>query len=250
MKDMNIFVVGDYGSTLVEEMVRECELYGHHVRLLTFGGEAWGALFDEAADLYGGADIAIEVVVREEAAKQTVITELDTRLSPNTLILSATLNASATEVAHWCSTEGRVVGFTAIPPFVNATVVELMPALQSDPAMIAKAEAFWRSIGREPVTIAESVGGVLPRIVCNLINEAAYALMEGVATPADIDLAMQLGTNHPRGPLAWADLIGIPQVVAILEALGREFGTAQYHPAPLLKQYARAGRRFYDNKIA
>jgi 3-hydroxybutyryl-CoA dehydrogenase len=250
MKDMNIFVVGDYGSTLVEEMVRECELYGHRVRLLTFGGEVREALFDESAELYSGADLAIEVVVRDVAAKQTVITELDARLSSNTLILSATLNASATEVAHWCSTEGRIVGFTAIPPFVNATVVELMPALQSDLAMIEVAKVFWQSIGRDPVTIADSVGGVLPRIVCNLINEAAYALMEGVATPADIDLAMQLGTNHPRGPLTWADLIGIPQVVAILEALGREFGMAQYHPAPLLKQYARAGSRFYDDTTA
>lgn len=250
MKDMNIFVIGDYGSTLVEELVREGELYGHRFRLLTFGDEAGESLFDEAAELYSGAELAIEVVVRDVGAKQTVISELDRRLSPNTLILSATLNASATEVAHWCSVEGRVVGFTAIPPFTNATLVELMPALQSDPAMIDVAKTFWQSIGREPVTIADSVGGVLPRIVCNLINEAAYALMEGVATPADIDLAMQLGTNHPRGPLAWADLIGIPQVVAILEALGREFGTAQYHPAPLLKQYARAGRRFYDDKTA
>jgi len=246
MKDMNIFVVGDYGSTLVEELVRECELYGHRVRLLTFGGEPGESLFDEAADLYTGADLVIEMVILDVAAKQTVITELDARLSLKTLILSATLNASATEVAHWCGTEGRVVGFTAIPPFTNATVVELMPALQSDSAMIEVAKAFWQSIGREPVTIADSVGGVLPRIVCNLVNEAAYALMEGVATHADIDLAMQLGTNHPRGPLAWADLIGIPQVVSILEALGREFGTAQYHPAPLLKQYARAGRRFYE----
>lgn len=243
---MNIFVIGDYGSNLVEEIIKECELYGHQVRAMTFGDSTSESFFNEATDLYAGAEIAIEAVVRDVAAKQMVIMEMDERLAPEIPILSATLNASATDVASWCIAEKRVVGFTAIPPFANATVVELMPALQSAPAMIEKAAAFWRSIEREPVTIADSVGGVLPRIVCNLINEAAYALMEGVATPADIDLAMQLGTNHPRGPLAWADLIGIPQVVAILEALGREFGTAQYHPAPLLKQYARAGRRFYE----
>lgn len=192
------------------------------------------------------ATIVIEGIVNDVALKRHVLERAAFSFERTTPILTLALNTSATEAASWCKYPERVVGFTAIPPFANATVVELMPALQSAPAMIEKAAAFWRSIEREPVTIADSVGGVLPRIVCNLINEAAYALMEGVATPADIDLAMQLGTNHPRGPLAWADLIGIPQVVAILEALGREFGTAQYHPAPILKQYARAGRRFYE----
>lgn len=243
---MNVFVMGDYGSPLVEEIINECKLYGHQVRVLTFGGDAGDYLFDDAHDLYTDADIAIELVIRDTTAKQQAITELEPRLRSNTVLLAATHNATATEIARWCNSENRVVGFAAIPPFTNATVVELMPALQSNPAMVEKAQEFWRSIGREPITVADSVGGVLPRVVCNLVNEAAYALMEGVATPADIDRAMQLGTNHPRGPLAWADLIGIPQVVAILEALGREFGTAQYHPAPLLKQYARAGRRFYE----
>jgi 3-hydroxybutyryl-CoA dehydrogenase len=243
---MNVFVLGDYGSSFVEEIINECKLYGHQVRVVTFGGEPGPHLFDEAEDLYAQAEIVVEAVIRETVEKREALTELEYRLPPNILITASAHTASATEIAHWCSSEGRVVGFTAIPPFLNATVVELMPALQSDPVMVEKAQEFWRSIGREPVTVADSVGGVLPRVVCNLINEAAYALMEGVATPADIDRAMQLGTNHPRGPLAWADLIGIPQVVAILEALGREFGTAQYHPAPLLKQYARAGRRFYE----
>lgn len=247
MKYMNIFVMGDE-SPLVEEIIKECQMAGHRVRTYLLGVRVriHEHLFDEVDDLYADADIAIDVFIRDSVSKEVAIVELECLLPPSTLILTATHTTSATQIADWCGYKGRVVGFTTIPPFVNATIVELMPALQSDPAMVAKAEAFWRSIGREPVTIADSVGGVLPRIVCNLINEAAYALMEGVATPTDIDLAMQLGTNHPRGPLAWADLIGIPQVVAILEALGREFGTAQYHPAPLLKQYARAGRRFYE----
>ena len=141
----------------------------------------------------------------------------------------------------------RVVGFAALPPLADSKVIEFMPALQTSDEAKEKARAFWQSIGREPVEVADTVCGVLPRIVCNLINEAAYALMEGVATVEDIDLAMQLGTNWPRGPLTWADLIGLDQVVAILEALGNEFGPDQYRPAPLLRQYAHAGRKFYPN---
>lgn len=171
--------------------------------------------------------------------------KLDEKLPHHVPILAATFFSSATHAAWRCKHPARIVGFAALPPLADAKVIEFMPALQTSDEAKAKARAFWQSIGLEPVEVADSVGGVLPRIVCNLINEAAYALMEGVATAEDIDLAMQLGTAWPRGPLAWADLIGLDQVVAILDALGNEFGPDQYRPAPLLRQYARAGRKFY-----
>lgn len=240
---MDILLIGD--NPLAESIVTLARAAGHIVSYLPLSDNY------NPFDIYeyireGEEMLAIEVVLTDLEAKHEIITQLDHFLINKIPILTAALNASASEVARWCTRPSRVVGFAAIEPFAAASVVELMPALQSKNIAIKRAKAFWQSIGREPVTIADSVGGVLPRIVCNLINEAAYALMEGVATPADIDLAMQLGTNHPRGPLQWADLIGIRNVVATLDAMGHEFGTAQYQPAPLLKQYARAGRRFYD----
>lgn len=243
---MNTFLVGE--GPLARELAALIRQSGHtlsHLFLDEEGSEADMARALEAR-LSDQVSLAIEVVISEPTEKWDVITELDRLLASEVPILTAALNASATEVASWCLEGQRVVGFALLPPLEGQSVVEFMPALQSSERAVEIARSFWRSLGREPVPVADSVGGVLPRILCNLINEAAFALMEGVATVEDIDLAMQLGTNYPRGPLAWADLIQIEQVVAILEALGNEFGTDQYRPAPLLRQYARVGRTFYS----
>lgn len=248
---MNLLLIGD--GPLAQELAILAEAAGHHVHSHflqqepTDGPEEIEKIVETL--LAAGVDVAIEAVIAEPTEKWDVITELDRALPAGVPILTAALNASATEVASWCHHPARVVGFAALPPLDRASVVELMPALQSDEQATEQARAFWRSVGREPVPIRDSVGGVLPRVVCALINEAAHALMEGVATPEDIDLAMQLGTNFPRGPLAWADLIHPEQVVAILEALGNEFGPDSYLPAPLLRQLARAGRTFYPSAV-
>ncbi len=242
---MKIVVVGD--GPLARELAALAA--GAHEVAALFLDEGEGEPSDAARlEALVGEEVtlAIEAVIAEPTEKWDVITELDRLLPEGVPILSAALNASATEVASWCNDPTRVVGFAALPPFGGAGPIEFMPALQSGEEAVAIARAFWQSVGREPITIADSVGGVLPRIVCNLINEAAFALMEGVATPADIDEAMQLGTAWPRGPLAWADLIRVDQVVAIIEALGNEFGPDQYRPAPLLRQIARAGKRMSD----
>jgi 3-hydroxybutyryl-CoA dehydrogenase len=244
---VNIFLIGD--GPLAAELAQLIQGVGHTLSLFLLEeseheppremGEALEARLGVEVDL------VVEALIAEPTEKWDAITELDRLLAPTIPILTAALNASATEIASWCHAPERVVGFAMLPPCADATVVELMPALQSSESATSLARAFWQSLGREPVQIADSVGGVLPRVLCNLINEAAFALMEGVAAPEDIDLAMQLGTSYPRGPLAWADQIHIEQVVAILEALGNEFGAEQYRPAPLLRQYARAGKRFY-----
>lgn len=244
---MNVLVIGD--GPLARELATLVEQVGHTIKPCFLqdeppeGGSDLQKLIEQAVE--GVIDLAVEAVISEPTEKWDVITELDRILPAEVPILTAALNASATEVASWCHHPARVVGFAALPPLDRASVVELMPARQSNEQATEQARAFWRSVGRDPVPIRDSVGGVLPRVVCALINEAAHALMEGIATPEDIDLAMQLGTNFPRGPLAWADLIHAEQVVAILEALGNEFGPDSYLPAPLLRQLARAGQPFY-----
>ena len=240
-----LFIIGD--GPLGRELAALATQAGHAVTPYWLDEEEGEAPLGESleAALGDGITLAIEAVSAEPTDKWDAMTELDRLLPPELPLLTAALNATATEVASWCRAPQRVVGFAALPPLAEQRVIELLPALQSDAASIEAAQRFWQSLGREPVTVADSVAGVVPRVVCNLINEAALALMEGVATREDIDLAMRLGTNWPRGPLAWADLIGVEQVVAILEALGEEFGPESYRPAPLLRQMARAEKRFY-----
>ncbi|KAB2855191.1 MAG: 3-hydroxybutyryl-CoA dehydrogenase, partial [Anaerolineae bacterium] len=125
--------------------------------------------------------------------------------------------------------------------------------LRTSQETIEAAQQFFTRLGKEPVIIRDCVGGVLPRVVASLINNAAYALMEGVASAADIDAAMKLGTNYPYGPLEWADKIGLDQVLGILDGLCEAYGQDRYRPAPILRQmvYAghlgeRTGRGFYE----
>lgn len=242
-----IFLIGD--GPLAEELSSAARDAGHEVIALldpTFLGVTAGdhnPFEEENPEVWAEArraDIIVDAVVsNRDAKRRTVIEAAGWAPAP---ILTATLNASATEVAFWQGEANRIVGWAALPPLAAARVIELMPAWDAASTAIEAARSFFQSLGKEPVTVRDSVGGVLPRVVANLINEAAFALMEGVATEDDIDRAMQLGTNYPRGPLAWGDLIGLDQVLAIIEALGSEYGHDRYRPAPLLRQLVRAGR--------
>jgi len=137
---------------------------------------------------------------------------------------------------------GSSVGFHALPPFDNAELVELTKGPGSSPTVIARAEQLFRTLGKHTVWVEDCPGLVLGRIVCQLINEAAFALGEGVGSAKDIDTGMVLGLNHPRGPLEWADLIGLDHVLGVIESLHREYGEERYRPAPLLRRLVRRGR--------
>src|SRR5262249_46971886 len=114
--------------------------------------------------------------------------------------------------------------------------------LQTAPQALAAAEVFWQGLGLAAYRVADGAGLVRARILCSLVNEAATALAEGVASAADIDTAMRLGTNYPRGPLAWGDLIGLEGGRGVMRGLQDEFGEDRYRPCPLLVRYVLAGR--------
>jgi 3-hydroxybutyryl-CoA dehydrogenase len=240
-----ILVVGD--GPLAAEIAALAEQASHTVIKYLFAQEgpqssplaAMPAYVQEVADTL---DLTIEAVIASREVKKQTIVSLNTAFIGTTEpILTACLNASASEVGGWSVEPGNVVGWAGLPPLAAAEVLEVLPGLRSDPAMLGKAEDFLRSLGKEPVRIADCVGGVLPRVVANLANEAAFALMEGVASAEDIDQAMQLGTNYPHGPLAWADRIGLDQVAGVLGALGEFYGADRYRAAPLLRQLVSAG---------
>ena len=125
---------------------------------------------------------------------------------------------------------GPSVGFHVLPPFQQAGLVELTRSEHSSPAAISRAERFFTALGKHTAWVGDAPGLVLGRIVCQVINESAFALGEGVGSAADIDTGMKLGMNHPRGPLEWADQIGLDHVLTVLEALSDEYREERYRP--------------------
>lgn len=186
-------------------------------------------------------DVAIEVHNESVAAKQELLLALSNAIPESALLLTSALATNTTQAAAWVMHPGRVTGFGLIPPLRNNTIVEITTALQSDDDSIVRAAEFWSQIGFEALKVEDGPGLVRARIVCCLINEATNALMGGVASAEDIDLAMKLGTNYPIGPLEWADVIGLDTVLGVMTGLFNEWGEDRYRASPLLRRMVLAG---------
>ncbi len=168
-------------------------------------------------------------------------------LPQGVVLFTNTLTITATEVAARCQCSGAVVGISYVPHlYAGGAPIEAAPALGlSDADADAALELLGGLAGRATERLVDRVGLVAMRTLAMIINEAAFALMEGVAAAGDIDVAMKLGTNYPQGPLAWADAIGPQTVVAVLQALHDEYQEERYRPCVLLKQHARARLPFH-----
>jgi 3-hydroxybutyryl-CoA dehydrogenase len=186
-----------------------------------------------------GAELAVETAT-DRVTKQRAIAELDS-VAPGLPIATVAVTASTTEIASWSQTPERICGFGYLPPLGDAKIVEIAPGLRTSEAARQATERLIATLDRESAVVSDGAGLVGPRIVSLIINEAAYALMEGVASAQDIDAGVRLGANYPRGPLEWADAIGIDLVYAIIKAMQDEFGEDRYRPAPLLRKMVLAG---------
>jgi 3-hydroxybutyryl-CoA dehydrogenase len=142
---------------------------------------------------------------------------------------------------HALDPGGGAVGFHAVPPLAEGRLIELTRSPTTTEPAAERAEAFFRSLGRHVAWVGDTPGLVLGRLVCQLINEAAFAVGEGVGSAEDVDAGMTLGLNHPRGPFAWLEAIGPEQVVAVLDGLHAELGEERYRVAPALRRLAAEG---------
>jgi len=188
------------------------------------------------------ADFLIEAVVEDIAVKGQVFRELDEHTRPEVVLASNTSSISITELGAVTRRPDKVIGMHFMNPVPLMGLVEVIRGLETSDQVSAMVVSLAQKLGKTPVEVQDSPGFISNRILCPMINEAIYALMEGVGTVTAIDTVMKLGMNHPMGPLALADLIGLDVVLRIMEVLHEGLGDDKYRPCPLLKRMVAAGR--------
>jgi 3-hydroxybutyryl-CoA dehydrogenase len=187
------------------------------------------------------ADIVIEAIVEKLAAKTDVFQKLDKLTGPGCILASNTSSISITKIAAATSRPDKVIGMHFMNPVPIMTLVEVIRGIATSDETYRKVEELSKAMGKTPIEVNDYPGFISNRVLMPMINEAIFALYEGVATPEAIDGVMKLGMNHPMGPLTLADFIGLDVCLAILRVLEEGFGDPKYRPCPLLVKMVDAG---------
>jgi 3-hydroxybutyryl-CoA dehydrogenase len=193
-------------------------------------------------NIVADADLIIEAATEEMESKKALFAELDKLCKPGTIIATNTSSLSITEIAAATGRPDKIIGMHFFNPVPMMRLVEIIKGLTTSDETRDTILELTKTIGKTPVEVAEAPGFVVNRILVPMINEGIGILADGVASAEDIDQAMMLGANHPMGPLALGDLIGLDVCLAIMEVLYLEFGDSKYRPHTLLKKMVRAGK--------
>jgi 3-hydroxybutyryl-CoA dehydrogenase len=189
-----------------------------------------------------GLPLVIEAATENEPIKIKILKQLDDLLSADAIIATNTSSISITRLAASTQRADRFIGLHFFNPVAMMALVELIRGLQTSDETLAAMQSLVARLGKTPITVRNSPGFVVNRILVPMINEAFFVLAEGMASAEDIDAGMKLGCNQPIGPLALADLIGLDVVLAVMEVYVTEFADSKYRPCPLLKEMVAAGR--------
>jgi 3-hydroxybutyryl-CoA dehydrogenase len=186
--------------------------------------------------------LVIEAATENHALKVKILQQVDALLDPSVIVATNTSSISITKLAAVTQRADRFVGMHFFNPVPMMALVEIIRGLQTSDATHDAVHALAVKLGKSPITVKNSPGFVVNRILVPMINEAFFVLAEGIASPEDIDAGMKLGCNQPIGPLALADMIGLDVCLAVMEVYLEEFGDSKYRPCPLLKEMVAAGQ--------
>jgi 3-hydroxybutyryl-CoA dehydrogenase len=236
---MAVYIVGE--SPMVEEMANVCSRRGYAVTV------QWNSMekrivkgLRRSNSIPAGTSVAIELTNTNPETKRSNVERLDRSLKPPRVILSSSVTVPVGQQSSWTRHPSRIVGISALPTLISKGLVEFAPSVHTSREALSSAQDFFMRLGKEISVVQDRIGMVMPRILCMLINEAYFALQEGIALPADIDNAMKLGTSYPLGPVEWGEQLGFRQVYAVLSALQNDLAEDRYRIAPLLKQMTRS----------
>jgi 3-hydroxybutyryl-CoA dehydrogenase len=199
------------------------------------------------------ADMIIEAIIENMDLKKSVFKELDGVCPDKTIFATNTSSLSITEIASVTKRQAQFLGLHFFNPVPVMKLVEIIKGFMTSDETVATARDLMIAVGKEPIEVSDSPGFAVNRILVPMLNDAIYALMEGVASKEDIDKGMKLGCNHPMGPFELLDFVGLDTTLSIMEYYYQEFGDSKFRPCPLLRQMVRAGllgrkvgKGFYD----
>jgi 3-hydroxybutyryl-CoA dehydrogenase len=244
-KSPSIYITGE--SPMVEQYAEICSGHGYNAFISWNEAPAQKPSFKSSnitisASIPSSVSVAIELTNMDPSLKRKNIEKIGKAVSSTVPILSSSLTVTATEQASWISHRHRLVGISALPGFIDSPLVEVAPTIYSPKETIEAVSRFYISIGRSIEIVQDRIGMVLPRIICQLINEASFAITEDIASPRDIDKVMKLGLRFPLGPIEWGEKIGLNQVNSVLSALHSDLQEERYRISPLLRQMGFTGQ--------